>query len=501
MRLFASSLVEDAKVWIDRCPKGCIKNPEKLQKAFGIRWCDSEHSQDSFSQCLGICKGSCEGIIDFSDMFNLLLKRVRSKVGSEQDILYHFLSSLEGDFQFKIRDRSPATLEEAQDLAFQIEKNFEFEDYIHQMDFSQNFDLWDLGNKLVMEPKSPRILQVEPIPTKIKWSLSRKRITSSQEPPLKKIPPKDEIEIVLPENIEQNTSKEFSLFIHQVGHPFSKIGEFTPFYVTLQVKDSLLHNYLLHPSATTNMMTEEVMYQLGLSLSQTNTKGDFAKGIINNLEVSFNSCPDAPYLINVVVIDVVNNLGIILHKHLIEHLNGSIHKQQSKATIPNPEGGLFTIYDEPLIGSLVETSNEPSDQLLCINSGLNNWFVQEGKLVVDAIEETKGIWTSEFDGSHSSSRSGAGVVLTTPSGEVLYHSYRLEFRCTNNVVEYEALILGLNLAIDKGVTILEVKGDSDLIVSQVLMRFSTKNEKLKKYRDVAQTLSKSFRKVSIKVVP
>jgi hypothetical protein len=33
------------------------------------------------------------------------------------------------------------------------------------------------------------------------------------------------------------------------------------------------------------------------------------------------------------------------------------------------------------------------------------------------------------------------------------------------------------------------------------MRFATKNEKLKRYRDVAQNLSKSFRKVSIDVVP
>jgi ribonuclease HI len=120
---------------------------------------------------------------------------------------------------------------------------------------------------------------------------------------------------------------------------------------------------------------------------------------------------------------------------------------------------------------------------------------------VDAIEETEGIWTLEFDGSHSNSRSGSGVVLTAPSGEVFYHSYRLEFQCTNNISEYEALILGLNLEIDKGVTLLEVKVDSNLIVSQVLMRFSTKNEKLKRYRDVAQTLSKSFRIVSIEVVP
>jgi ribonuclease HI len=72
--------------------------------------------------------------------------------------------------------------------------------------------------------------------------------------------------------------------------------------------------------------------------------------------------------------------------------------------------------------------------------------------------------------------------LTNPSGEDFYYLYRLEYHCTNNIAEYEALILGFNLEIDKGVTYLKAKGDSNLIVSQVLMKFSTKNEKLKKYR-------------------
>jgi hypothetical protein len=323
MRLFASSLVEDAKVWIDRC----IKNLEELQKAFKIRWCDSEHSQDSFSQYLSICKGSCESVRDFSDRFNLLLKRVQSKVASEQAIIDHLLSSLEGTLQFNVKDRSPTILEEAQDLAFQIERNLDFEDYIHQRDLSQNCELWDLCNEPIVEPEPPRILQVELAPTKRKWSLSHESIIPSQEPPLKKTHPEDEVEVTLPENVEQNPLEDFSLFIHQVGHPVSKVCELTPFYVTLQVKDSLLRNCFLHPSATTNMMTEEVMYQLGLSLSQTNTRGDFAKGVINNLEVTFDSCPSAPFLINVVIIDAVNNLGIILHKDLVEHLNGSIHKQ------------------------------------------------------------------------------------------------------------------------------------------------------------------------------
>ena len=93
---------------------------------------------------------------------------------------------------------------------------------------------------------------------------------------------------------------------------------------------------------------------------------------------------------------------------------------------------------------------------------------------MDTIEEIEGIWMLEFDGSHSGHGAGAGVVLTAPSGEVFYRSYRLEFDCTNNVAEYEALILGLNLAIDKGATTLKAKGDSDLIISQVQMKFAAK---------------------------
>jgi ribonuclease HI len=138
---------------------------------------------------------------------------------------------------------------------------------------------------------------------------------------------------------------------------------------------------------------------------------------------------------------------------------------------------------------------------LCIDSDISNWFVQEGSLDFDTVEEFEGIWTLEFDGSHSKSRSVAGIVLTDPSGEVFYHSCRIEYPCTNNIAEYEALILGLNLEIDKGVAHLREKGDSDLIVSQVMMKFSTKNEKLKKYQDLAQSLSKSFKVVSLESIP
>jgi hypothetical protein len=104
MKLFASSLTERAKGWIDTVPVKSIKNVEDLQKAFKVRWCDKENPEDLFSQYTDICKGPCESIREFTDRFNLALKKVRSKVGSEQAIIDHYLSSLEGDLHFEVKD-------------------------------------------------------------------------------------------------------------------------------------------------------------------------------------------------------------------------------------------------------------------------------------------------------------------------------------------------------------------------------------------------------------
>jgi hypothetical protein len=43
---------------------------------------------------------------------------------------------------------------------------------------------------------------------------------------------------------------------------------------------------------------------------------------------------------------------------------------------------------------------------------------KEEVLEDDTIKTPEGIWTLEFDGSHSSSGSGVGIVLTTPSNEL-----------------------------------------------------------------------------------
>jgi ribonuclease HI len=69
-----------------------------------------------------------------------------------------------------------------------------------------------------------------------------------------------------------------------------------------------------------------------------------------------------------------------------------------------------------------------------------------------------------FDGASTRDSVGAGVVLIYPSEETISLSFKLDFRTTNNIAEYEALLLGLNSAKEMGVKGLKVLGDADLIV-------------------------------------
>ncbi|XP_028089235.1 uncharacterized protein LOC114289665 [Camellia sinensis] len=59
-------------------------------------------------------------------------------------------------------------------------------------------------------------------------------------------------------------------------------------------------------------------------------------------------------------------------------------------------------------------------------------------------------WDFKFDGASGAGKGGAGVTLTSQEGEKFHLSYKLDFECSNNEAEYEALILGLIVAQKKG---------------------------------------------------
>jgi hypothetical protein len=74
------------------------------------------------------------------------------------------------------------------------------------------------------------------------------------------------------------------------------------------------------------------------------------------------------------------------------------------------------------------------------------------------------IWSLYFDGSKSKEGASAGCVLIDPVGNNTLISCRLEFECTNNITEYEALLQGLRKSVDMNVRNLMVFDDSKIMV-------------------------------------
>jgi ribonuclease HI len=83
-----------------------------------------------------------------------------------------------------------------------------------------------------------------------------------------------------------------------------------------------------------------------------------------------------------------------------------------------------------------------------------------------------------FNVSSSKEGFGAGIVLISP---VQMLTYKLEFETTNNIAEYEDMVLGLRDAKDMVVESWEVFGDSKLIINQDKKIYQAKKHRLKKY--------------------
>ena len=77
-------------------------------------------------------------------------------------------------------------------------------------------------------------------------------------------------------------------------------------------------------------------------------------------------------------------------------------------------------------------------------------------------------WCLYFDGAANQLGYGIGVLLVSPQGDHIPRSVRLAFRdrhpITNNIVEYEACILGLETALELGIRQMEVFGGSNLVL-------------------------------------
>jgi ribonuclease HI len=97
-----------------------------------------------------------------------------------------------------------------------------------------------------------------------------------------------------------------------------------------------------------------------------------------------------------------------------------------------------------------------------------------------------------FDGSLMKTGAGAGLLFISPLGKHLRYVLRLHFPASNNVAKYEALVNGLRITIELGVWCLDARGDSQLVVDQVMKNSLYRDPKMEAYCDEVRRLEDKF---------
>ncbi|KAL0286716.1 UNVERIFIED_CONTAM: hypothetical protein Sangu_2723500 [Sesamum angustifolium] len=106
-----------------------------------------------------------------------------------------------------------------------------------------------------------------------------------------------------------------------------------------------------------------------------------------------------------------------------------------------------------------------------------------------------------FDGASHKKGVGAGVVFVMSEREVLAYSFTLTQNCSNNVAEYQTLILGLEIVVDAKQLPLKVYGDYQLVVNQLLGLYEVKKPELLPYHNYAKRLMGWLGDVELKHLP
>ena len=95
---------------------------------------------------------------------------------------------------------------------------------------------------------------------------------------------------------------------------------------------------------------------------------------------------------------------------------------------------------------------------------------------------------------------GAGFVLENDGG-LVRNGGRFLGEATNNVAEYEALLWGLENALDYGCGELDAFLDSELIVKQLNGEYKVKHPNLKPLYERARILINRFGRVNVRHIP
>ncbi|GKV11390.1 hypothetical protein SLEP1_g22653 [Rubroshorea leprosula] len=97
--------------------------------------------------------------------------------------------------------------------------------------------------------------------------------------------------------------------------------------------------------------------------------------------------------------------------------------------------------------------------------------------------------------------SGTGALLIGPDGYRSEHALKFNFNATNNMAEYEALLLGLQLALELKISAIQVYSDSQLVVNQTNSICEVVDPVMVKYAALVAELKCKFQKFCLSKIP
>jgi ribonuclease HI len=277
-----------------------------------------------------------------------------------------------------------------------------------------------------------------------------------------------------------------------------------PFYTSLNIHDKVLHNCLMDSGASHNLMPKTVMEELGLEVTKAyhdlysfDSRRVQCLGVIKDLVVTLFQLPMKSVVMDIMVADVPPKFGMLLSRSWIKRLGGTLQMDLTYATIPVFGGEHRRLYREAQLAYIISDEANPTNHpIFSLDTELGSSLLQ----LTDALEpppklrkqsttfhevssSITSVWKMFFDGASSKEGVGVGMVFISPTQETIPMSYKLEFEATNNVTEYEALVLGLRAARDMGIKEISVFGDVELVVKQVRNLYQAKHLRLRSYRN------------------
>jgi ribonuclease HI len=113
--------------------------------------------------------------------------------------------------------------------------------------------------------------------------------------------------------------------------------------------------------------------------------------------------------------------------------------------------------------------------------GVYSIFIEEDNIPLKGIDLEDELWHMHFDGSHSNEGNVDGIILVSVARKIHNLSYMLEFSCSRNVVEFKALLLGIENALNIGCGHLSVFRNYELVVNLIHKTCFPSNQLMEQY--------------------